>query len=166
MPILEKVATDYDGRFILVKINVDESPQLAQAFGVQNIPFVVELVDGQPVSQLPGVGDEAQIKQWLDSFLASPAVEAYNAGLQAEGAGDLETAESKLDTIEISKGDAIDFVVDRGPAGNFSCDQFVWAPTVQSADGKSWDAKQQFGGKITKPKRQLDAWEHFAQSLL
>ena len=93
MPILEKVATDYDGRFILVKINVDESPQLAQAFGVQNIPFVVALVDGQPVSQLPGVGDEAQIKQWLDSFLASPAVEAYNAGLQAEGAGDLETAE-------------------------------------------------------------------------
>ena len=77
-----------------------------------------------------------------------------------------ETAESELDAIEVSKGDAIDFVVDCGPAGNFSCDQFVWAPTVQSAAGEIWDAKKQFGGKITNPKRQLDGWERFAHSLL
>ncbi|MFL3667081.1 MAG: DUF1553 domain-containing protein, partial [Verrucomicrobiota bacterium] len=77
-----------------------------------------------------------------------------------------ETSEAKLDAIEISKGDAIDFVVDCGLDGNFFCDQFVWAPTVQSTDGKTWHAKQQFGGKITKPKHQLDAWERFAHSLL
>lgn len=77
-----------------------------------------------------------------------------------------EISESKLDAIKISKGDVIDFVVDCGPDGNFYCDQFVWAPTVQSTDGKTWHAKQQFGGKITKPKHQLDAWERFAHSLL
>lgn len=93
MPIIEKLAAEYDGRFVLIKINVDELPQIAQAFGVQSIPFVVALIDGQPVSQLPGLGSEDEIRKWLDSFLPSPAVEAYNAGLQAEGAGDLETAE-------------------------------------------------------------------------
>ena len=76
------------------------------------------------------------------------------------------TEETDLDGIEVSKGDVIDFVVDSGPAGNFYCDQFVWAPTVQSPGGKKWDANQQFGGKLTEPARQLDAWERFAHSLL
>lgn len=93
MPILEKVAADSNGRFVLMKINVDEQPQLAQAFGVQNIPFVVAMIDGQPVSKLPGVGTEEQVRQWIDSFVPSPAVEAFNAGLQTEEAGQPEAAE-------------------------------------------------------------------------
>ena len=96
MPIMERLATDYDGRFILMKINVDEMQEIAQAFGVQSIPFVVAMIDGQPVSQLPGVGDENQVRQWLDSFLPSPAMDAWNSGMQAEQAGDLETAEKQF----------------------------------------------------------------------
>lgn len=96
MPLLEKVATEYDGRFILMKINVDEQPELAGAFGVQSIPFVIAMVDGQPVSQLPGVVAEPELKEWLDSFLPSPAVEAYNASLALEEAGQLEEAITKL----------------------------------------------------------------------
>lgn len=95
MPILEKVTNDFDGRFILVKINVDEQPELAGAFGVQSIPFVVAMLDGQPVSQLPGVVDEAQLRQWVETFVPSEAVEAYNAGLSAEAAEDFETAETE-----------------------------------------------------------------------
>ena len=53
MPLLEKLATEFDGRFILMKVNVDELPEIAGAFGVQSIPFVIAIVDGQPVSQLP-----------------------------------------------------------------------------------------------------------------
>lgn len=96
MPILEKLADEFDGRFILMKINVDELPEIAGAFGVQSVPMVIAMVDGQPASQLPGVVPEPQIREWLESFCASPAVEAYNAGLQAEGAGDLETAEASF----------------------------------------------------------------------
>lgn len=96
MPIMERLACDYDGRFILMKINVDEMQEIAQAFGVQSIPFVVAMIDGQPVSQLPGVGDENQVRQWLDSFLPSPAMDAWNSGMQAEQAGDLETAEKQF----------------------------------------------------------------------
>lgn len=96
MPILEKLAEEFDGRFILMKINVDELPEIAGAFGVQSIPFVAALIDGQPVSQLPGVVPEDELRKWLESFCASPAVEAYNAGLAAEGLGELETAEQKF----------------------------------------------------------------------
>ena len=95
MPILEKVTEDFDGRFILVKINVDEQPELAGAFGVQSIPFVVAMIDGQPASQLPGVVDEPQLRQWIETFVPSQAVEAYNSGLTAETAEDFETAETQ-----------------------------------------------------------------------
>ncbi|MEP3478067.1 MAG: tetratricopeptide repeat protein [Fuerstiella sp.] len=92
MPLLEKLAVDFDGRFILMKINVDEQPELAGAFGVQSVPFVIAMVDGQPLSQLPGIVPEPQLKEWLESFLPSPAVEAYNAALQMEAAGEIEKA--------------------------------------------------------------------------
>lgn len=94
MPLLEKVAVDFDGRFILVKINVDEQPELAGAFGVQSIPFVIAMIDGQPASQLPGVVEEPQLRQWIESFVPSEAIEAYNAGVAAETAEDFETAET------------------------------------------------------------------------
>lgn len=94
MPILEKLAQEYAGRFRLVKINVDECPEIAGALGVQQIPLVLAFVDGQPASQLPGANDEAAVRQWLDSFLPSPAVEAYNAGMAAETDGRLEDAEA------------------------------------------------------------------------
>ena len=47
MPILEKLADEFAGRFILMKINVDELPEIAGAFGVQSIPFVVAMLDGK-----------------------------------------------------------------------------------------------------------------------
>ena len=96
MPILEKLAAEFDGRFILMKINVDELPEIAGAFGVQSIPFVIALSQGQPISQLPGVGSEDKAKAWLESFLPSPALEAHQAGLDAEGSGDFETAEGSF----------------------------------------------------------------------
>lgn len=94
MPILEKLAQEYAGRFRLVKINVDECPEIAGALGVQQIPLVLAFVDGQPASQLPGANDEAAVRQWLDSFLPSPAVEAYNGGMAAEAEGRLDDAEA------------------------------------------------------------------------
>ncbi|MEZ6126759.1 MAG: thioredoxin [Planctomycetaceae bacterium] len=96
MPILEKLADEFAGRFVLVKINVDEQPELAGAFGVQSIPFVVAMIDGQPVSQLPGVLPEAQLRQWLESFVPSPAMEAYEAGLLSEAEDDPMAAEQQF----------------------------------------------------------------------
>ncbi|MEZ6063273.1 MAG: thioredoxin [Planctomycetaceae bacterium] len=96
MPLLEKLANEYDGRFVLVKVNVDENPEIAGAFGVQSIPFVVAMAEGQPVSQISGAQPEANLRAWLDEFLPSPAAEAFAAGSDAEAAGDIAAAEASF----------------------------------------------------------------------
>lgn len=109
MPILDELTTEFAGRFILVKIDVDKEPQLAQAFGVQGIPFVVAMVDGQPVTKLPGVMPKPQIKEWLETFIPSPAVEAFNAATAAEQAEDYETAETHYRTAVEADGETAAF---------------------------------------------------------
>ena len=107
MPILEKLAAEYSGRFRLVKINIDECPEIAGALGVQSIPFVLAFIDGQPATQLPGAHDEAAVRNWLDSFLPSPAIEAYEAGMAAEAEGRLDDAEADFRTAaEFSPDDS------------------------------------------------------------
>lgn len=94
MPMLEKLTNEAKGSFCLVKVNVDECPEIAQAFGVQSIPFVVAMVNGQPASHFAGVQTEAQLKDWLASFLPSPSMEAFEQGQQHEADGSLELAEA------------------------------------------------------------------------
>ena len=72
-PSLEKLAEEYAGKFILAKVNTDEEVQLASAFGIQSIPMVVAFVEGQPVDQFMGVKPEAELRQWIDRLLPSPA---------------------------------------------------------------------------------------------
>ena len=72
-PILEKLAVEFGGKFILAKVNTDEEPQVAQAFGIQSLPTVFALVQGQPVDQFVGMMTEEQIRQWLTPLLPSPA---------------------------------------------------------------------------------------------
>jgi hypothetical protein len=88
--------------------------------------------------------------------------------LQSQTVSFGETATANLNALEIAKGDVIDFVVDCGPAGNFSCDEFVWSPTIRlvGESESEWSAKKQFGGPAPQPSRQLDAWERFAHGLL
>lgn len=93
MPLLEKLANEFQGRFSLVKVNVDECPEIAGAFGVQSIPFVVGVVEGQPVNQFQGVQSEAQLRSWIEALVPSPAVEAYEQGQQHEADGSSELAE-------------------------------------------------------------------------
>lgn len=72
-PILEKLAAEQAGKFVLAKINTDEEPQIAQYFGVQSLPTVFALVQGQVVDQFVGLLTEEQIRQWLAPLLPSPA---------------------------------------------------------------------------------------------
>src|SRR5579859_1444133 len=72
-PILERLATESAGQFLLVKVDVDQQPGLAQAFGIRSIPHVFALRQGQLVDQFQGALPEAQIRQWLAQFQPSPA---------------------------------------------------------------------------------------------
>lgn len=71
-PTLEKLAREYDGRFLLVKVDVDQQPGLAAAFGVRSIPAVFALRNGQLADQFTGALPEEQLRQWLDQFQPSP----------------------------------------------------------------------------------------------
>jgi len=72
-PLLEKLETQYGGRFKLVKIDSDEQQQLAAAFCVRSIPTCVLLMNGQPVDGFMGAMPEGKIKEFLDKHL--PAAE-------------------------------------------------------------------------------------------
>jgi putative thioredoxin len=74
-PLLEKLETQYAGRFKLVKIDSDQEQQLAAAFGIRSIPTCVLLMNGQPVDGFMGAVPEGKIKEFLDKHLP-PADEA------------------------------------------------------------------------------------------
>jgi putative thioredoxin len=68
--VLEKLAREAGGAWVLARIDVDANPRLAQAFQAQSIPMVVAIIGGQMVDAFLGAMPEAQIKQWLTQVLA------------------------------------------------------------------------------------------------
>jgi putative thioredoxin len=99
-PLLEKLETEYAGRFKLVKIDSDEEQQLSQAFGIRSIPTCVLMKNGQPVDGFMGALPEGQIKAFLDKHL--PAAEEVQAAeeeadaMDALAQGDVQGALAKL----------------------------------------------------------------------
>ena len=72
-PVLERLAAEYDGRFVLVKADTEALGDVASAFGVRGIPAVFGLRDGKIVDTFTGVLPEQQIRHWLDRLLPTPA---------------------------------------------------------------------------------------------
>lgn len=115
--VLAQLSTEYDGKFLLARIDVDANPQVAQAFGVQAVPVVIAILRGQPVPLFQGVLGEPEVRQYLDQLLTvavangitgraepvGPVTEAasqeeeapnprYEKAENALGAGDLDGA--------------------------------------------------------------------------
>ncbi|HET9653891.1 MAG TPA: tetratricopeptide repeat protein [Kineosporiaceae bacterium] len=68
-PLLERLAVEYGGRFLLAKVDVDANPQLQAAFQVQSIPTVFAVLKGQPVPLFAGAQPEPQVRQVLEEVL-------------------------------------------------------------------------------------------------
>src|ERR1700683_1218543 len=83
-PVLEKLAAEADGKWILAKVDVDANPQLAAALQVQSIPMVVAVVGGQLVDGFLGALPEGQVRQWLGQVLGV----AEKMGLVPPGTAD------------------------------------------------------------------------------
>jgi putative thioredoxin len=82
-PILDKVVGETDGKVVLVKVNVDENPQISQAFQVQGIPAVYAVDQGKVVSGFVGAQPEANVREFVDALLPSEADERLAALLAA-----------------------------------------------------------------------------------
>ena len=80
-PVLEKLAAEAAGQWILAKVDVDANPQLSAALQVQSIPMVVAVLGGQLVDGFLGAMPEAQVRQWISQVLAA----AEKMGMQLTG---------------------------------------------------------------------------------
>jgi putative thioredoxin len=89
-PILEKLAADYHGAFLLAKVDVDKEQQLAAAFQIRSIPTVMLVKDGQLVDGFPGALPEAQLREFLTHHGIEPGVPVEETPAPVETAAPLD----------------------------------------------------------------------------
>jgi putative thioredoxin len=92
-PVLERLAEEHRGDFLLAKLDVDANPQTSTAFGVQSIPAVKAFRNGSVVNEFIGGVPEPTIKQFVQAVLPSEADRLVEQGLEAEREGRSAEAE-------------------------------------------------------------------------
>jgi putative thioredoxin len=126
-PILEKLAAEYGGKFLLAKINSDDNQELAARYGVRGIPSVKAFVNGQMVDEFSGALPEGEVRAFLDRLVPSPADELRQQAADARLAGDISGAlkwladASKLDPDHVGvRLDAAEIMLDLNEADEAS----------------------------------------------
>ncbi len=104
MPILAKLAEEYEGKFLLGKINTEEQQEIAAHFGIRSIPTVKVFRDGQPVDEFMGALPESQVREFLDKQLGTESDDegaraALELALAKVDEGDFDAADSVLDSL-------------------------------------------------------------------
>lgn len=98
-PLLDKIAADYGGRFVLAKLNSDEAPAVSARYAVRSIPAVKLFIDGAVVDEFVGALPEAQVCAFLDRHLPDEAEKLRRAALTLADpiarAGALREAEAR-----------------------------------------------------------------------
>jgi putative thioredoxin len=120
-PILEKLAEEYQGRFILAKVETDSNPELAAQFAIRGVPTVKAFLNGELVDEFSGALPESQVRAFIDALIPSPGealrreAEAAYASGDAARALELLAEASRLDPRnEKIRIDAAAIMVDRG----------------------------------------------------
>ena len=97
-PVLEKLAAEAGGQWILAKVDVDANPQLSAALQVQSIPMVVAVIGGQLVDGFLGAMPEGQVRQWIGQVLAAAEKLGMQLSAPAGAAEDvLDGAQADVD---------------------------------------------------------------------
>lgn len=120
-PLLEKLAAEYGGKFLLARIDSDENQALATRYGVRGIPSVKVFIDGEVVDEFSGALPENEVRAFLDRLVPGPAEELRVLAAVARSAGDLAGAlqrlaeASKLDPAHVGvRLDAAEIMLDLG----------------------------------------------------
>ncbi|MBP0634726.1 thioredoxin [Cupriavidus sp. AcVe19-6a] len=93
-PMLERLEAEAEGRWKLVKVNVDENQELAAHFGVRSIPHVVAIAGGQAVDQFTGVLPESGLREFLDRLASGQARSPLAEAQELAAAGNRDGAET------------------------------------------------------------------------
>ena len=109
-PVLEKVVTEFAGRIVLAKVDVDANPQLAQAFRAQSIPMVVAVLAGQAVPLFTGAVPEEQVREVFTQLLQVAAQNGVTGTVPAtaQEAADDEPAEPAMPPLHAEAFAAIE----------------------------------------------------------
>ncbi|MDQ3989144.1 MAG: tetratricopeptide repeat protein [Actinomycetota bacterium] len=103
-PVLERLAEQGGGTWVLAKIDVDANPRVSQVFGVQSVPTVIAIAGGQPVEAFAGVQPEPQLRQWIAGIVdaARDQLPGIRAAEQAGGvtAPELEPQDPRFAAAE------------------------------------------------------------------
>ncbi len=99
-PVLEKLETEYAGRFKLVKIDSDQEQQIAGMFGIRSIPTCVLLMNGQPVDGFMGALPEGQVRAFLDKHVPPAGEEAPAEPEEAPAAPGAEDPAAALEKLQ------------------------------------------------------------------
>ena len=92
MPILEKLSAEYNGAFLLAKVNADDMNMIAAQFGVRSLPTVMLMKDGQPIDGFTGALPEIQVRELLEKYLPKPWEKPLNDARELISAGDFNAA--------------------------------------------------------------------------
>jgi putative thioredoxin len=109
-PILEKLALEYEGRFILATVDTDANQRLAQEIGIQSLPTVLAVVGQQPVPLFQGAIPEAQVRQYLDELLRVSAMNGIAGRAAPRGAAPAPAATGP-DEEQVPHPEAYDLMV-------------------------------------------------------
>lgn len=124
MPVLEKLAVEYNGAFILAKLDTEAHPGIAQQLGIRSLPTVKLFKDKQLVDEFMGALPEAEVRQFLDKHVAAldgadnappetgnPQLEQ---AMQLAEAGELEQARAMLQTLQAENPEDKDVLLSLG----------------------------------------------------
>ena len=93
-PVLERLAAEAQGAWILAKLNVDNNPQVSARYGIQGIPAVKGFRNGQVVAEFVGAAPEPQIRRFIDQLVPSAADVMTAEAQRLEAQGNLAQAET------------------------------------------------------------------------
>nr|WP_237398013.1 tetratricopeptide repeat protein [Rathayibacter rathayi] len=111
--VLEKVIVSYAGALVLVGVDVESNPQLAQAFQAQSVPTVAAIIGGRPVPLFSGLVAEEQLRDLLEQVLQLAAQNGVTGTVPVEGAAPAEGAEPEPEPLPPHHQEAYD-AIDRG----------------------------------------------------
>ncbi|MGX1881343.1 tetratricopeptide repeat protein [Streptomyces sp. NPDC055287] len=106
-PLLERLAVQYNGRFLLAKVDVDANQMLMQQFGIQGIPAVFAVVAGQALPLFQGAAPEAQIRETLDQLIQVAEERFGLTGIAVDPAADAGEAPAGAAEVPAGPYDAL-----------------------------------------------------------
>ena len=125
-PILERLADEYAGRWVLAKVDVDANPAIAQAFQVQSIPSVFAVIGGRPLPLFQGALPEPQVRAYLEELLKVAESNGISGSVAGERTPEADSGEPPADPRMEAAYDAIE-------AGDWAAARAAYKQILDSA---------------------------------